>query len=383
MTGKAHVPTSRVSISQRSMVRSLGLALLLTGCSEPPPPEEAPITEGTETATAIPEALKSAVSEKTQAVCDDTETLTQHVTQFLDAPGIDSLKTARDGWRQAHETYLQLATIYRIAELPPPQQFNDRDPVDAHPMLPGYLDQVPNYPRSGLTFSEVPLTPEFLREEHQSTDFYYLTLGFHPLESLLWPQGNRPAEATLANFQAQASKPNGDRINAPQRRQDLLRLIATALERDTQPLCQPQNQAYLMTELANLSESPAKAAVRLERTLAGTVGDALSRWSQNPEGEDRNGMPVAHSPQARSDFAEYSATLNYLRNTWLPILLKGEEEGLTEAQQSLETLAHKLAAIDQGEKPLDQAALTEARAALTEFSEGLTELAFKDQAAEY
>lgn len=383
MPGKARVSNGWLSAPAMPMSWSLGLALLLAGCSEPPPPDETPIAEETETATAIPEALKSAVTEKTQAVCDDTETLTQHVTQFLDAPGTDSLKTARDSWRQAHETYLQLATVYRIAELSLPHQFNDRDPVDAHPMLPGYLDQVPNYPRSGLTFSEVPLTPEFLREEHQSTDFYYLTLGFHPMESLLWPQGSRPAEATLANFQIHESKPEDDRINAPQRRQDLLRLIATALERDTRPLCAPQNQAYLMTELAGLSESPAQAAVRLERTLADTVGDALARWSQNPEGEDRNGMPIAHSPEARSDFAEYGAMISYLRNTWLPILLKDNEEALVEAQQSLETLESKLAVIDQGQKPLAQASLTEARTALTEFSEGLTELAFEGQAAEY
>ena len=374
---------ARIAAPRLSIVLGLGLALLLTGCSESPPPDEAPIAEEADKVREIPEALKSAVTEKTQAICDATGTLAEQVTRFLDAPGIDSLAAARESWRHAHQTYQQLTAVYQIADLSTPQRFNDRDPVDAHPMLPGYLDQVPNYPRSGLTCSEVPLTPEFLRKEHQSTDFYYLTLGFHPMESLLWPSGSRQAEATLANFQTTASEQDGDQINAPQRRTDLLRLIATALHRDTQSFCQPQNQAYLMTELAGLSESPTKAAVRLERTLANTVGDTLARWSQNPEGEDRNGMPVAHSPQAQSDFAEYSSVTSYLRNTWLPILLKDKEDALEEAQQSLETLESTLAAIDQSQKPLDQAALTEARAALTEFSEGLTELAFQDQAAEY
>lgn len=369
---------------QRSMLfAAAGVAFMLAGCSEPPPPEDKSALEDGETASAIPEALKTAVSEQTQTVCDTSATLTEKINQFLDMPSVDSLKATRDSWRLAHETYQELAALYHIAELPLPHQFNDRDPVDAYPMLPGYLDQVPNYPRSGLTFSEVPLTPQFLREEHQSTDFFYLTLGFHPLESLLWPQGSRPAEATLSNFKPSNPAPEPDKIDAPQRRRDLLRLIAAGLKRDTQPLCQPQNQAYLVTSLAELHETPSKAAVRLEQTLAETIGSALARWHKHPEGEDRNGMPVAHSPQARSDFAEYGAVVGYLKNTWLPILLENEEDARENAEQSLDALAKKLAALDQNQKPIDKAALNEARDALTQFSEGLTELAFRGQAAEY
>ncbi|WP_148861689.1 imelysin family protein [Marinobacter fonticola] len=368
--------------ARASIVYGLGIALLLAGCSEPPPPGEAPVVSEAEPAT-IPPALKTAVTEQTQAVCESVSTLHDRINQFLDAPSAQTLTSARETWRGAHQTYQQLATLYRIADLSLPHQFNDRDPVDAHPMLPGYLDQVPHYPRSGLTFSEVPLTPDFLRKEHQSTDFFYLTLGFHPLESLLWPKGHRPIEATLANFRTPGATPETGKINAPERRQDLLRLIATALQRDIQPLCQPQNQAHLIAGLARLHQAPPKAAVRLERTLANTVGTALAAWAKNPEGEDRNGMPVGHSPQARTDFSEYSAVVNALKATWIPILLAEKEEAREKASEALATLATKLDAIDPQQKPIDTAALAEARVALTQFSEGLTELAFEGQAAQY
>lgn len=353
---------------------ALGIMTLLPACSDDAPPQEAsPVTQ----AAAPPEssALSDAVGEQTAATCTSVSALAAANTAFLEEPQAESLATARKAWQTAHTRYRTLAFIYRWADRPMPQINNDRDPIDAQPLLPGYLDQVPGYPSSGLAFSEVPLTPDFLRKEHQSTDFYYLTLGFHPIESLLWPTGTDSVDQVLARFDIDPATP-ADKINVPQRRHDLLRLMTTALKRDVQTLCDTRNTAYLLAGLAPLEAG--EAAAQLEKSLTASLDASLGEWLRQPEGEDDNGMPVAHSPQALTDFHEWAQMIRVVATDWLPVLLaKDDVEEKGELGSQLGTLADQLDTIDLTRKPVSTAAIKEARQTLNQVSESLTQRALR------
>ena len=350
------------------------LAMLTTACSEPTqPPEVAPESSSTSQEPQIPDAIRQQVNASSEAVCSTTSALSDAVTGFVASPDQTTLASARTACKDAHLAYRALHTLYLLADLQPPQIKSDRDSVDAHPMLPGYLDQVPGYPRSGLVYSEVPLTPEFLRKEHQSTDFFYLTLGFHPIESLLWPPATPKPEKVVATF-AGSEKQAADHIDAPERRQNLLRVITLALKKDAAALCQAPNQAHLIQGLAKLTAHPNKAITRLERQLADTVGTTLDAWTKHPEGEDRNGMPLAHSPQVLTDFDELAAITSAMGQDWLPMLNPDSGETTKTIGTKLATLADQLKKIDIKEAPATEN-IAAAKQTLADISDEVTTLA--------
>lgn len=263
------------------------LSLVLAACSQPDePPAVTP---------EIAAPPLAAVIARSQAVCESTAVLQQRVTAFLNAPSEESLSHARDSWVQAHDAYRLLHADYLAAQLALPQQADDRDPIDAWPMLPGYLDSVPGYPHSGLVFSEVPLTPEALAREHQSTDFAYLTRGFHPLEFMLW--GNDDNAATqaarffsLAGVAKEGPDNDADAIDSNGRRQDLTRLIANTLKRDSQVFCTVEEQTRLSTALATtgmaeqLATDPALTGHEPPEPLSATAsGEAVTGSEESGE----------------------------------------------------------------------------------------------------
>ncbi|TBW55883.1 hypothetical protein EZI54_10600 [Marinobacter halodurans] len=358
----------------------LGTGMLIAGCSDKTPAEKDMETPPeTAPAARIPQPLQDGVEQTTTSACNGASALNAAVATFLDNPGGDTLKKARQAWRQAHSDYRRLAFLYGLAGQAMPQKYNDRDPIDAHPLLPGYLDQVPGYPHSGLTYSEVPLTPDYLRKEHQSTDFYYLTQGFHPLESLLWPAGASSAEETLKRYRL-PKKQSEETVNAPDRRHDLLRLIANALNRDVQTLCNTENTAYLVTGLVAIDGNPGRAAATLDKRLGATIGKRLDAWFRFPDGEDHNGMPVAHSPGAATDFSELAAIVRHQATAWNGILLAGVDSTETLRQQ-MQALAKRLDAIDPSRTPVDTDALEAARQALAQVRETLVSISLNAPAA--
>lgn len=222
-------------------------ALALSACNPTTEPGQAPLPIPDKTVTNS--ETTTWVSRHSQAVCDSTAELHQALTGFLDTPTADTLGTSQQIWTQAHNHYRLLATGYRLAGLLPPHVTDDRDTVDGWPLIPGYLDQVPGYPHSGLVYSEVPLTPDFLTTEHQSTDFGYLTLGFHPLEFMLWGNPGESLEDQAQKFVGGAEDP--DTMDIPGRRRDLTRLISNLLKRSTEPLCAAAEQSRLSAALTS------------------------------------------------------------------------------------------------------------------------------------
>lgn len=361
--------------ADRGLAVLLGAGMLIAGCSDKTPADKDAAKNEAAPAARVSQPLQDGVEQTTTSTCKAADALNDAITGFLDAPNDDNLETARRAWREAHSDYRQLAFLYALAGQPMPQQHNDRDPIDAHPLLPGYLDQVPGYPHSGLTYSEVPLTPDYLRKEHQSTDFYYLTLGFHPLESLLWPAGADGTDETIQRYQ-RPEKPPEETVNAPERRHDLLRLIANALDRDIQTLCTAQNTAYLVTGLVELDGHPGRAAATLDKALGAKIGKPLAAWTQSPDGEDHNGMPLAHSPEAATDFSELAALVRHLATEWNEALLAGVDSADTLDQQ-MQALAKQLAAIDMTQAPINTDALDAARQALAQVRETLARISLK------
>ncbi len=293
--------------------------LLLTACGEPPAPASQKSDQSPPSAE-ISDVIRDRVEGLSTAVCESAKDLKTSITSFLNSPTPETLKEARTHWRQAHQSYDNLILAYKLAGQEPPHIQDDRDTLDASPILSGYLDRVPGYPRSGIVYSEVPLTPEFLREEHQSTDFLYLTLGFHPLEAMLWGSADQSTEARAMLYVSTESVPE-DKVDSRARRVDLLRLIAHGLSRDVGRLCPPAGQEPLMSNLTLLSKSEGRAKQAIAVALEALIEPKLSAWQNNPEGEDSNGMPVWHAPFAKTDFTGMSVQVNALRTQWLPALL--------------------------------------------------------------
>lgn len=212
------------------------LALVLAGCSQEP--EDSPATAPAMASTALPQLV-----ERSNQLCRTVGQLQERINLFLDAPTEASLNEARRVWQEAHQAYRLVQSDYVQAGMTPPQIEDSRDPIDAYPILPGYLDQVPGYPHSGVVFSEVPLTPEFLTQEHQSTDFHYVIQGFHPLEFMLWGNPEESVADQVAKFLIPL--PESDRIDVAARRKDLTRLMASALTRHSQALCHDGEQRRL------------------------------------------------------------------------------------------------------------------------------------------
>ncbi len=340
--------------------------VLLTACGEAP---ESPPAIATPVEVDAPQALQDAVTAQTEAACTAAGTLRASITRFLEAPTAEHLVAARAQWQASHQSYGELLVAYQLAHMNPPQVAQDRDPIDAHPILPGYLDRVPGYPRSGLVYSEVPLTPMFLKQEHQSTDFHYLTLGYHPLEVLLWGGIDPRPEFRAQLFQRPESLPE-DQVDSRSRRIELLRLIAHALPRDAAQLCAYDNRLALTRALAAVAAEPGVARDSLATALTVLIDQPLARWQANPEGEDRNGMPIWHSSFAKSDFALMKSQLTAWHGTWLPLLMPEPPGDVTAQVEALTLRLDGLA--DSGGLP-EQTLVAEARERLAALAESLAE----------
>lgn len=304
--------------AQAFWITLLPAMLLLTACGEPPGPESGKSDQSPSSAE-LSGVIRDQVDQLSTSVCESAKNLKAGVKAFLDSPDPETLINARAQWRRAHQSYADLVVAYKLAGQELPNIHEDRDTLDAYPLLPGYLDRVPGYPRSGIVYSEVPLTPAFLQEEHQSTDFLYLTLGFHPLETMLWGSADQTTDEQVVLY-TKTDSVDKDQIDSRSRRADLLRLIAHGLNRDAGMHCPPAGLIPVMSELTRLKGSEDSAKQAIAEVLGALIEPRLSAWQTNTVGEDRNGMPVWHAPFAKTDFTEMSAQVNALRTQWLPAL---------------------------------------------------------------
>jgi putative iron-regulated protein len=225
-----------------------------TGCERKTPapdPADIPSLEPVEPLTAIDPAQAAATvniwargGTLLEQVLTSWEGLHQALEALLADPTPQTLTEARDAWRRCHENWHRLDPIVGLGDSSPGLFARLQQKIftiDAHPLLPGYIDYVEAYPYSGIVNDiSLAINASNLRAQHGLTDEGDVALGFHALEFLLWGEhGQRPVEdftvtrETTAEQRAAglniADLPNN-------RRRDMLLLLSHLLRDDVRSL---------------------------------------------------------------------------------------------------------------------------------------------------
>lgn len=225
-------------------------ALLLLGC-DPGPESPGPTPDESPGETQSIAAPDPALADSTLAVWQQGErwlseartacaAMHERLDAFLAQPAEDGLVATREAWHQCHTRWHHLEPLLTLGESSP-GLFGDLQEiafqVDAHPIQPGYLDGLENYPYSGIVNDiTLSINAQTLREQHGLTDEADVALGLHALEFLLWDeQGDRP----VSDFEPRTSA-GDDPMNAERtvdqlpnnRRRALVRLISQLLQDD-------------------------------------------------------------------------------------------------------------------------------------------------------
>ncbi|UZE95744.1 imelysin family protein [Alkalimarinus alittae] len=179
-------------------------------------------------------------------VCSSAEQLQKSIQLFVTAPTEKGLIEAQSAWLNSHNEYTSTQLFRNININHPVLDQSTIKPVkhaiairiDQTPLLPGYIDEVEGYPKSGFIFSPLPIDRETLNKEHQFADSAYVALGFHAVEFLLWGENNRTHTAFLPT--QQESDVNSDDVFKV-RRSQLLSLTTSMLTEDLATLCKAWN----------------------------------------------------------------------------------------------------------------------------------------------
>lgn len=211
------------------------LILLLAGCSKPEqidvPDNLNEIANGEE----ITAQFKTYSSARNRAFIDAVQALSDAITNFLDVPDEIRLEQARTSWLAAHEAF----SYAQFGLLIDPESSNDLlFQIDAWPIQPGYIDNLPEYPTSGIVFDEtLEITPDNLLKQHGFSDDEEVVLGLHALELLLFTRDISDFIVTV------------DNASIKTRRRTLLQLMNNQLRSDAE-LIVAQSERFTM-ELEN------------------------------------------------------------------------------------------------------------------------------------
>lgn len=231
----------------------LVLASLVAACSD-----QQPATQSNQTDTptpsmhapAIPLANKTALLDLLPVWAEQTgsavSTLRARVERFVRAPDEVARKEALEAWQNAHDLFQVWQWLRQLGVFSAPLDESQFEPelqhsiwsrLDQDELIPGYLDEVEGYPRSGLMHTETPINAETLEHEHQFSDKAYVTLGFHALAFML--TGDLYFSRSTPRAEAFAALPN-DALDplrsAPLRRSLFVLQLAQQIDMDTQIL---------------------------------------------------------------------------------------------------------------------------------------------------
>lgn len=303
-----------------SALAAIVLAVGLTACSrqssdEHKKPIAPPVAHQSITTAPAPEA--AAVSAVANRSCDTAKILQARVDAFAAQPDAASLQSAQTAWKMAHLAYREYQQMRMLAGLP--KYAGNADTIDATPMLPGYLDSVPGYPTSGLVHAGTPLTAAYLRQEHRSTDPYFLTLGFHPLAFMLFGIPQEKGGARKASDFVSPKPLPVDHIDNAARRRQLVRIMAAELAPAVQSLCGKAPLQKVTEILQKTLRDSGLFRQHLAAWLDTEIVFPLNAWKTDPGGEDNNGVPVSHTALPGVDFEEWQAMLESASSTWIPL----------------------------------------------------------------
>jgi putative iron-regulated protein len=194
-------------------VTGLALAsLLLTACDQSndgKPLEAVPVATAAhnrELSGTLNEQLDEAAFAAFTQASQSSTALLEETRQFLDSPNATTLATLRTSWRQAYSDFLKTRFFGFLPISDPPdwqrQHIGNRGTLallDTWPIEGGYIDYLPEYPYSGIVNDlTLELSADSLLSQHGLSDVSSASLGFHPMEFLLWgADGQRSASDYL------------------------------------------------------------------------------------------------------------------------------------------------------------------------------------------
>ena len=205
------------------------------------------------------------------AALRQAKALEQAVDQFLEAPKSSTLQAAREQWQLAFVHYQRIEPLLFIgghAENPVLNQLSAwRSQLSAWPLQPGYLDSYGVHTQSGIVNDiSLPLTEKTVRDQHRATGDEEVSLGFYPIEFMLWAEAEE--KAAVGRFILQENVPPAllklgfkPHELPSYRRRELLRWQVKILADDMAKLSQQWQFGGVLTAAFKQLSGPEKALV--------------------------------------------------------------------------------------------------------------------------
>jgi putative iron-regulated protein len=118
------------------------------------------------------------------------------LASFLHHPNPLSLEETQNAWIKTYQSYLKVSFFHLVPrfEKPSYHEHNDtyhviQEELDSWPIEAGYIDYLPLYPLSGIVNDQtLQITEKSILLQHGFSDARYASIGFHPMEFLLFGQ---------------------------------------------------------------------------------------------------------------------------------------------------------------------------------------------------
>lgn len=184
----------------------LALLLSLSGCDklfeQPKQAEQAPEQAQVNTEALLSAANLYVYTQMSEALSGAQE-LDSVITSLLHHPNPGALEEAQLAWIKAYSAYIKVSFFSRVPRFEKPQFRDQNDTyarieerIDSWPIEPGYIDYLPLYPLSGIVNDlTLKINEEDVSAQHGFSDMRFASLGFHPIEFLLFGEnGKRSAK---------------------------------------------------------------------------------------------------------------------------------------------------------------------------------------------
>ena len=182
------------------------LLLSLSGCDklfeQPKQAEQAPEQAQVNTEALLSAANLYVYTQMSEALSGAQE-LDSVITSLLHHPNPGALEEAQLAWIKAYSAYIKVSFFSRVPRFEKPQFRDQNDTyarieerIDSWPIEPGYIDYLPLYPLSGIVNDlTLKINEEDVSAQHGFSDMRFASLGFHPIEFLLFGEnGKRSAK---------------------------------------------------------------------------------------------------------------------------------------------------------------------------------------------
>lgn len=258
------------------------------------------------------------------STCSNVKQLQQSMQQFVSNPSEKGLNKVKSEWLISHHHYASTQLFRNINIKHPVLDQSKNDPVqhalairiDQTPLLPGYIDEIKGYPKSGYIFSTLPIDRETLNKEHQFADSAYVSMGFHAIEFLLWSEGNRTYNdfSPLPAAQQEGNNDNPELFNI--RRSELLLLTTNMLAEDLSRLCVTWNvdTGFYATTLKSLPAEEQNAAINAAtEQLISNLQINSARVRLATENNEKSVAIELHSEFSSGDKGDIQAQISVLK----------------------------------------------------------------------